>query len=98
MSYGGGRRSWKPWRFDEECTHQFQPEPLTKSASAAEAPNLKYPIMEHLSNDQEDHPNKHKNSCKLYDEKGHPLLSLKESKWKLRQQDAQNFLIQQKLL
>ena len=38
--------------------------------------------MEHLSNDQEDHPNKHENSCKLYDEKGHPLLSLKESKWK----------------
>ena len=32
--------------------------------------------MEHLSNDLEDHPNKHENIHKLCDETGHPVLSL----------------------
>ena len=47
--------------------------------------------MEHLSNDNEDHPNQHENSHKLRDETGHPVLSLLESQWKLRQQHDQNF-------
>ena len=47
--------------------------------------------MEHLSNDQKDHAIQHKNSQKLCNEKGHPLLSLKEIQWKLRQPLDQNF-------
>ena len=47
--------------------------------------------MEHLSNDHEDHPNQHKNSHKLCDEMGHPIVNLMESRWKLRQQHDQNF-------
>ena len=43
--------------------------------------------MEYLSNDHEDHPNQHKNSHKLCNEKGHPVLSLLGSQWKLRQHD-----------
>ena len=31
--------------------------------------------MEHLSNDHEDHPNKHENSHKLCDEMGHPIVN-----------------------
>ena len=46
--------------------------------------------MEHLSNDLEDCPNQHKNSHKLCSEMGHPILSLLESQWKLKQQH-QNF-------
>ena len=42
--------------------------------------------MEHLSNDHEDCPNQHENSHELYDETGHPVLSLMKSQWKLRQQ------------
>ena len=34
-----------------------------------------------------DHPNQYKNSHKLYDEMAHPVLSLMESQWKLRQHD-----------
>ena len=41
--------------------------------------------MEHLSNDHEIRSNQQKNSHKLHDEMGHPLLSLTESRWKLRQ-------------
>ena len=47
--------------------------------------------MEQLSNDHEDHPNQHKNSHKLCDETGNSVLSLLESRWKLRQQHDQNF-------
>ena len=47
---------------------------------------LRYPPMEHLSNDHEDHPNQLENSHKLCDEAGHPVLSLWDSQWKLRQQ------------
>ena len=39
--------------------------------------------MEHLSNDQEYHPNQHRNSHKLCDEMGHPVINLMESQWKL---------------
>ena len=35
--------------------------------------------MEHLSNDHEDRPNQHKNSCKLRDETGYPIVNLMES-------------------
>ena len=38
--------------------------------------------MEHLWNDLEDYPNEHKNSHELYNETGHPVLSLTESQWK----------------
>ena len=47
--------------------------------------------MEHLSNDHEDRSNQHKNSHKLCDEMGHPILCLLESQRKLRQQHDQNF-------
>ena len=43
--------------------------------------------------------NQPKNSYKLCnDEAGHPILSLTESQWKLRQQDDQNFPFQGKPL
>ena len=54
--------------------------------------------MEHLSNDHEDHPNQHKNSHKLCDETGHPIMNLTESQWKLRQQHDQNFPMEEKPL
>ena len=47
--------------------------------------------MEHLSNDHEDRPNRHEISHKLCVGKGHLLLRLNESQWKLRQQHDQNF-------
>ena len=46
--------------------------------------------MEHLSNDEEDCPNQHKDSHKLCNETGHPIVNMIESQWKLRQQH-QNF-------
>ena len=45
--------------------------------------------MEHLSNGPKNCPNQHENSHKLCDEMGHPILSLTESQWKLRQQHDQ---------
>ena len=47
--------------------------------------------MEHLSDDQKDHPNLHKISHKLFNEKEYSLLSLKESQSKLRQKHDQRF-------
>ena len=47
--------------------------------------------MEHLSNDHEDCPNKHKSSIKQCNETGHPTVNMMESQWKLRQQHDQNF-------
>ena len=41
--------------------------------------------MEHLSNDHKYHSNELKNSHKLRDEMGHPILGMIESQWKLRQ-------------
>ena len=43
--------------------------------------------MEYLSIDHEDRLNQHENGQKLCDEMGHPVLSLTESQWKLRQHD-----------
>ena len=54
--------------------------------------------MEHLSTDQEDHPNQHKSSHKLCDETGHPVVNPMESQWKLRQQPYQNFQMEGKPL
>ena len=39
----------------------------------------RYPPMEHLSNDQDDHPNQHENSHKLCNEMEHPFVNLMES-------------------
>ena len=38
--------------------------------------------MEHLSSENEDHPNQQENSHKLCDETGHLILSLAESQYK----------------
>ena len=54
--------------------------------------------MEHLSNDHEDHPNHQENSNKLYDKTGHPVLGLRVSEWKLRQQHDQKFPMEGKPL
>ena len=54
--------------------------------------------MEHLSNDHEDRPNRHENSHTLCDDTGHPVSSLLESQWKLRQQHDQNFPMEGKPL
>ena len=50
--------------------------------------------MEHLSNDQEDHPKQHKNSHKFCDEIGHLLFNLMESQLKMIQKFDQNFSIE----
>ena len=47
--------------------------------------------MGHLSNDHNDLPNQPKNSHNLSDEMRHSILSLAESKWKLKEQHDQNF-------
>ena len=54
--------------------------------------------MEHLSNDHKDHPNQHKNSHKLCDETGHPVVNMMESQWKPKQQHDQNFPMEGKPL
>ena len=54
--------------------------------------------MEHLSNVHKDSPNQHKNSHKLYNEMGHPVVNMMESQWKLRQQYDQNFPMEGKPL
>ena len=52
--------------------------------------------MEHLSNDHKDHPSQNEDSQKLRDEMGHPISSLRESQWKLRQQHDQNYSMKRK--
>ena len=54
--------------------------------------------MEHLSNDKKNCPNQHENSHKQYNKTGHPVFSLMESQWKLRQQQDQNFPMEGKPL
>ena len=53
--------------------------------------------MEHLSNDHEDHPSQHNNSCKQCNESGHAIDNMIESQWKLTQQH-QNFPVKGKSL
>ena len=55
--------------------------------------NPLFPPMERLSNYHEDHPNQHKNSYKLCNERGDPVVNLMESKRKMRKQRDQNFLM-----
>ena len=43
--------------------------------------------MEHFLNDHEDHTNPHKNSLKLYNDKGHTFLNWMQNQWKLRHHD-----------
>ena len=47
--------------------------------------------MEYFSYDDKDHLNQQKNSHQLCNETMHPVLSLMEGKWKLKQQHDQNF-------
>ena len=54
--------------------------------------------MGHLSNGNKDHPNQNKNSHKLCEEMGHPIVNQLESQWKRRQQHDQNFLMEGKPL
>ena len=69
--------------------------PLTKFTSSSRGTEI-YPPMERLSNNHEDHPNQLRNSHKSCDEVRHPVLSLLESQWKLRQQLDQNFPLEGK--
>ena len=46
--------------------------------------------MGHFSDNHEDRNNQHETSHKLGDETRHPLSSLTESQWKLKQQHDQN--------
>ena len=67
------------YQFSQNSTHRNKMQPQKHWIQ-------RYHPMEHLSNDQKDHPSPHKNSHKLYDKRGIPFLSLKESQKKLRQQ------------
>ena len=71
--------------------------PLTECTSSSKSTKF-IDGKEHLSNDHKDRPNQHKNSHKLYDETGDPVLGLMESQWKLRQQHDQNFTMDGKAL
>ena len=69
------------------------------SLAAAEALEFKNILPWHTSQMiNEDHPNQHKNIQKLCDERGHPVLNLLETQWKLRQQHDQNFPMEGKPL
>ena len=54
--------------------------------------------MEYFSHDDKDYLNQQKNSHKLCNETMHPVLSLMEGKWKLKQQHDQNFPVEGKSL
>ena len=82
MSYGSGISSWKPDIYG-----------VWNSVQATEAPSWCTP-MERYWNDPDDRPNQHKNNHKLCNRKVHPLLRLKESQWKLGQQNNQKFLME----
>ena len=56
------------------------------------------PSMAYLSNDHDDWANQYKNSHKLCNELGHPVVNLMESQWKLRQKHDQNFPMEGKPL
>ena len=107
MNYRSSTRSWKLWRwmrldlifFMRDIYINSNLNSSTKFNSRSRSTKLKiYPLMEHLSNDHNGHPNQHQNSHKLCDETGHPIVNLMGSQWKLRQQHDQNFPIQRKAL
>ena len=54
--------------------------------------------MEHVSNDHEDRPSQHENNLKLCDETGHPVLSLLEIQWELRQSKTEGKAISEQIL
>ena len=69
-----------PKTYNEGYIHPFQPEPTHKIQSQQHKHHVyRHPPMEQLSNNQKDRPNQHKNSHKLCDDKGHPVLRLSES-------------------
>ena len=68
------------------------------SLAASEAPSLKISSHRTSLKWSQNHPNQYKNSHKLWDETGHPIVNLMESQWKLRQQHDQNFPLEGKPL
>ena len=84
--------------YDEEYFHQIQFGTTRNSSSGTGAPRLKITPIGQLSYDHEDHPNQLQFNDKLRNESGHPLLSLKQSEWKLSQKHNQNFPIKGKRL
>ena len=88
-----------PDTFDEGYIHQFQSEPTHKIHEQQQKHWVqRCPPMEDLSDDNKDCPNHHKNSQKICNERGHPLVNMKESQWKLRQQHDQNLRMEEKPL
>ena len=82
------------------CTvHQFQPDPTHKIHYQQQMQQFStYPPMRHLSNDDKDCPNHHKNSHELCSETRHPVSSMMERQRKLRQPHDQNILMEGELL
>ena len=66
--------------------------------SLVEALSLKISSNRTSLKDPKDYPNQHDNHHKPCNETGHPVLSLLESQWKLRQQHDQNFPMEGKPL
>ena len=87
MNYGSCTRSW--YLLDTYLTWHLRwgiftsiPTWTHSRNSIAPAEALwvwRYPPMEHLSNDHEDHPNQHENSHKLCNEPQHPVVNLTEN-------------------
>ena len=78
---------------------QFQPEPTQKFTNSSRSMELKgvFPrASQIIMKNSGKHRNQHRNNHKLYNEMGHPVLSLMENQWKLRQQHDQNFPIEGK--
>ena len=60
--------------YDEGYIHQFLQNSTRRNKMQPQKHWIqRYHPMEHLSNDQKDHPSLYKNSHKLYDKKGHPF-------------------------
>ena len=103
INYGSSTSSRKPWRWvrldlvlsmrDTYINSNLNPQRFTSTSRRTE-----HPPMEHLRNDLKDLRNQHKNSHKLCNEMGHPVVRLTKSQRKLKQQHDQNFLMQGKPL
>ena len=87
MNYGSSTRSWKWWRWIRldlilmisDIYINSNLTPLTKFTSSSRSTEFKALNFHH-----EDRLNQHKNSHKLCDETGHPIVNLMESQWELR--------------